>query len=75
MFKVSIIDHKDVIFDGKAKSVILPGDTGEFEILDFHHPIVSLLKDGNIIIDGTNFPIGRGIAKFHRAKLVILVEM
>ncbi len=75
MFKVSIVDYKEVIFDGKAKSVILPGDNGVFEILDFHHPIVSLLKDGNVAVDGINFPIGKGIVRFHNGELVILVEM
>lgn len=68
-------DHTKIIFDGVANSVILPGDYGEFEILDFHFPIISLLKRGNIIIDGVAFPISSGIARFWKSELVALVEL
>lgn len=75
MFSVSMMDHTQVIFEGKAKSVVLPGDYGEFEILDFHRPILSLLKRGSITIDGVSFPISKGIARFHKDELVALVEL
>lgn len=75
MFNVSVMDHAQVIFEGKASSVILPGDYGEFEILDFHKPILSLLKRGIIMIDGVSFPVAKGIARFHKNELVALVEL
>ena len=75
MFKVSIMDHTQVIFDGKASSVILPGDYGEFELLAFHRPILSLLRRGNIVIDDVSFPVAKGIARFYKDELVALVEL
>jgi len=75
MFNVSVMDHSQIIFNGKATSVVLPGDYGEFEVLNFHRPILSLLKRGNIIIDGVIFPIARGIARFYKDELVALVEL
>lgn len=63
------------MFSGVAKSVILPGDQGEFELLPFHWPIVSLLRKGEIIIDEIGFPISKGIARFAAEKLVVLVEL
>jgi len=51
MFPVLLISRNEVLFEGKAESVFLPGDSGEFEILDFHHDILSLLAEGNIVID------------------------
>jgi len=64
-----------VIFDGVAKSVILPGDEGEFEVLDFHKPIVSSLKRGEIVIDNMAFPIARGIMRFYKEQMTALVEL
>ena len=74
MFNVTILNPKHELYEGRAKSVILPGDRGEFEILDFHRPVISLLKEGSIIIDGKYFAIKRGVAKFHKGELVALVE-
>ena len=75
MINVSIMNQAQVIFQGIANSVILPGDYGEFEILQFHWPIVSLLTKGEIIIDNMGFPISKGIARFADEKLVALVEL
>jgi len=75
MFNVRVLDNKQIIFEGTARSVVLPGKEGEFEVLDFHHSIVSLLKEGNIIIDGINFPIARGIMCFEKDSLIALVEV
>lgn len=75
MFEVSIMNQAQVIFDGVANRVILPGDYGEFEVLSFHRPIVSLLRKGEIIIDEMGFPVSKGIARFDDEKLVALVEL
>ena len=75
MIDVSITNQALVIFEGKANSIILPGDYGEFEVLQFHWPIVSLLTKGEIIIDLMGFPISKGIARFGEEKLVALVEL
>jgi len=75
MFKVMVISNTQTIFEGQAESVILPGDEGEYEILDFHRPIISLLKRGNIVIDGVDFPVRKGVAKFSEEELVAFVEL
>jgi len=75
MFKVTMIDPKRTIYEGEAKSVFLPGDTGEFEVLEFHRPIISLLKAGEIIIDWKkSVAISKGVAKMYKDELVVLVE-
>jgi F0F1-type ATP synthase epsilon subunit len=64
-----------VIFDGDARSVFLPGDTAEFELLDYHAPIVSLLRPGKVTIDWqTSIPIKRGMVKFDQNECMVLVE-
>lgn len=72
---LTILSPKQVIFEGEAKSVFLPGDLAEFEILDYHVPIVSLLRTGNVVIDGTKkVPIRKGMIRFDRNECMILVE-
>ncbi len=75
MFNVTLLDQAHVIFDGVAKNVILPGDEGEFEVLDFHKPVVSSLTRGEIIIDNMGFPIARGIIRFYKDQMTVLVEL
>lgn len=75
MFHVTILNPKHVVYEGDAESVFLPGDQGEFEILAFHVPIVSLLKPGEVVVDWkTRVPIKNGMVKFDKGECVILVE-
>jgi len=73
--KVTVLSPKQTIFEGEAKSVFLPGDLAEFEILDYHAPIVSLLRAGNVLVDWERkVPIRRGMIKFDNNECMILVE-
>ena len=75
MFKVMILNPKWTIYEGEAKSVSLPGEEGEFEVLDFHKPIISLLIKGEIVIDWKkSIPISKGIVKMYDDELIALVE-
>lgn len=75
MFKVCIIEYSQLIFESTARKVVLPGDYGEFEVLAFHYPIISLLRDGYIEVDEVNFPVRRGIAKFDANGLTVLMQV
>lgn len=73
--KLTVLSPKQTLFDGDVKSVFLPGDLAEFEILDYHAPIVSLLRAGNVVVDWRDkIPIRRGMLKFDRNECMILVE-
>ncbi len=75
MFKTTIMTRDTVLFEGETWSVFLPGATGEFEVLEMHKPIVSLLKEGKIIIDWKkNIPINRGAVRMADDELVAIVE-
>ena len=75
MLNVTILNQKRTIYEGKAKSVFLPGDEGEFEVLQFHKPLISLLSKGRIIIDtNKSLDITRGIVRVLNNELVALVE-
>jgi len=71
---VFAITPREVIFEGKAKSVIVPGEEGVFEILPFHKPILSRLVSGKVFIDEQSLSIRRGIVRFNQNKATIIVE-
>lgn len=65
---------KEVLFEGSAKSVMVPGEEGVFEVLAFHKPILSRLVFGTVVVDGKELPIKRGIMKAARNKVVVVIE-
>ncbi len=74
MFKVSILDQEKKLFEDSASQVRLPGADGEYAVMDFHTPMISLLKSGNIYVDGKHLPIRKGVALANGNRLLVLVE-
>lgn len=74
-FSLKILNPKHVVFEGMVETVFLPGDAGEFELLAYHVPIVSLLKEGEIVVDWkTRIPIKKGMVRYFDDECVILLE-
>jgi len=48
---LEIVSPEAVLFSSEVDSVSVPGVKGEFQMLNNHAPIVSILKDGTISID------------------------
>ena len=57
---VAVLTSHKVLFEGKASTVIVPGESGVFEVLQFHKRIMSRLLTGTVIIDNTVIPIRIG---------------
>ena len=49
---LEIVSPEATLFSGDVESVAVPGVNGEFEMLNNHAPIVSLLKEGHVKIYG-----------------------
>ncbi|MDN6279553.1 MAG: F0F1 ATP synthase subunit epsilon [Psychroflexus sp.] len=49
--QLEIVTPEEVILDQDVQSVSVPGIEGEFQILDNHAPIVSVLTQGIIKLD------------------------
>lgn len=51
---LEIISSHSILFKGEVTSVTLPGELGSFTVLKDHAPIISVLKEGNIVykLDG-----------------------
>jgi len=50
---LEIVTPEAILFTGDVDSVAVPGINGEFQMLNNHAPIVSLLKTGTVRIQGT----------------------
>jgi len=81
MFRATILNPHEVLYEGLAHSITLPGEYGEFELMAFHCPIMSTLKQGNIILRQTEsaperfIPIKHGVAKIGlESELLVLVD-
>lgn len=49
---LEIVSPEATLFSGEVESVIVPGTTGSFQMLNNHAPIVSTLKEGTVTISG-----------------------
>jgi len=74
-----VLSPEKEIFNGKVSSVTVPGETGQFQILTGHAPIISALSEGTVKIvkeDGKiiNCSIGSGFIEVIDNELAILVQ-
>ena len=69
-----ILNPREVVFEGKVESVILPGEQGVFEVLPFHKRMLSRLITGVITVGNKNFYIRRGVAKINQNKVIAIIE-
>ena len=75
---LEILSAEEKIFSGEVESVILPGSSGTFQILNNHAPIISSLKKGEIIYkenskDNT-LAVNGGIVEVLDNKVSALIE-
>ena len=49
---LEIVSPEATLFAGEVTSVTVPGVDGEFQMLENHAPIVSLLQEGNVKVKG-----------------------
>ena len=75
---LEILSAEEKIFSGEVESVILPGSSGQFRILNNHAPIISSLKKGEIIYkenskDNT-LAVNGGIVEVLDNKVSALIE-
>lgn len=71
---ITIINPTEVVFKGEAKSVILPGELGVFEVLPYHKSFMTRLLKGQVEVDGRTFEIERGAVKVENNNVVVVLE-
>ena len=76
---VSIFSPKENLFDGEADIIIAPGRNGILGILPDHTKMVSLLKEGEILIknkgaEPQSFSLKEGLIEVLRERVEILIS-
>ena len=74
MVRVTILNPKETLYEGEVKTVSFPGSDGDFEVMEFHKPVISLLRRGNVVLDMKRaIPIEKGIVRVLHDEVVALV--
>ena len=73
-FRVLVATPERIVFEGSAKSLILPGERGVFEVLPYHKRLLSRLVRGALNMDGSELKIKRGVAKVGLNEVTVIVE-
>ncbi len=74
LLDVTVLSPTQVIFEGKARNMIVPGEQGVFEVLPFHKRILSRLLAGTMFIEDRRFPMRRGIIKVNQNRVTVIME-
>jgi F-type H+-transporting ATPase subunit epsilon len=77
--KVDILSPDKKLFSGEASMVVLPGKDGRLGILNNHAPLITILREGVIRVEGTSngaesFTVKGGVAEVLNNKVIILAE-
>jgi F-type H+-transporting ATPase subunit epsilon len=77
--KLEIIKPDKKLFEGEAKSVVVPDAMGQLGILNRHAPLIAALKKGIVKVTDTNgkvqkFDINGGVVEVLKNKVIILAE-
>jgi F-type H+-transporting ATPase subunit epsilon len=76
---VVILTPEQEVFNGIAKSVKVPGTSGEFEVLSNHAPIISSLESGTVRVLTENgerklFHINSGFVEVLKNEVSVLAQ-
>ena len=75
---LEIITPEKKIFEGDVTIATFPGTDGSFQVMNDHAPLVSLLKDGNIIFKSKEstqqVAITGGVVEVLKNKVIVLAD-
>lgn len=74
MLKLKIVSPEKIEFTGEVERVVVPGLQGQFEILNNHAPIISVLQKGVVVYDKENLPILGGFVEVQKNEVSLCIE-
>jgi len=76
-FTLTISKVNELLFQGEARSVTIPGSEGEMTLLSGHEPLITMLKSGTITVreaeGNKEFSIQKGILETSNGQVTVLV--
>lgn len=79
MLNVHILTAQDVYYKAQAVGVVAPGKDGYLEILTNHASLITVLKEGELVVFNPNkeehsYKITAGFLEVHENQVSILVD-
>jgi F-type H+-transporting ATPase subunit epsilon len=74
MLQLKIVSPEKVEFTGEVERVLVPGLQGQFEILNNHAPIISILQKGVVEYDKEQLPILGGFVEVQKNIVSLCIE-
>ena len=75
---LEIVTPKQTFFSGEVDSVTLPGETGSFQILNNHAPLISSLKKGMLAFSvggkESEMEITDGFVEVNHNNVTVLID-
>ena len=75
---IELVTPEHVVYEGQADVVTLPGTEGSFQVMNNHAPIISSLKNGELVIkvgkEELFFEVSGGVVEVLQNKLTVLTE-
>lgn len=76
---LKIVSPEKVVYDGTVERVVVPGTSGEFEILVNHAPIISTLEKGRLVFHDSEgqheLMVNGGFVEVQKNNVNICVEL
>jgi F-type H+-transporting ATPase subunit epsilon len=54
--ELSIISPEGIVFSGNVEMIVIPGEKGDFGVLDRHAPFMTTLRAGSVTLYKNKFP-------------------
>ena len=79
MYHLQVLTPEEIVFDQEIVSLIAPGESGYLGVLSNHAPLISLLKEGHLIITDAHqqkhyYQIEGGFLEVSHNQASILIE-
>lgn len=74
MLKLKIVSPEKIEFTGEVERVRVPGLQGQFEILNNHAPIISILQNGVVEYDNEQLAIQGGFVEVQKNEVSLCIE-
>ncbi|HEX8425214.1 ATP synthase F1 subunit epsilon [Hymenobacter sp.] len=75
---LEIITPDRKVFEGEVTSAQFPGADGLFEVLNNHAPLISALKEGDVVLNSAtgraSYHIEGGVVEVLRNNVIVLAE-
>jgi len=74
MLQLKIVSPEKIEYTGEVESVLVPGLQGQFEILNNHAPIISILQKGVVEYDQERLSILGGFVEVQKNVVSLCIE-